>query len=386
MIAGVNCERREHMRYFDHAATTPVLPQAAQAVGEAMARFGNPSARYELGRAAAAGLEDARQKVADALGCEAREVIFTSGGTEGDNWAISAAKARKKGHIITSAVEHSAVLEPVKALAQQGYEVTYLPVDAAGQVSPDDLSAALREDTVLLSLMLVNNETGAVEPVGECVRRAKRFDSRIFCHTDAVQGFLKLPFTPKELGVDALTISGHKIGAPKGIGAMYLKKGVKLKPFILGGEQEGGLRSGTEPTVLAAGLGAAAEYGKENFARDTAALSAIRDYAGARLLAQVPQLQVVCRGEAPHILAVTLPGYKSEVVVRFLNDKGFCLSSGSACHRGRPSHVYAALGLPKPWLDGMLRLSFGPENTTGDVDALADALREAAESLFTTLS
>ena len=374
------------MRYFDHAATTPVLPQAAQAVGEAMLRFGNPSARYALGREAAGRLEDARQKVADALRCERGEVIFTSGGTEGDNWAVSAAKARKKGHIITSAVEHSAVLEPVKALAQQGYEVTYLPVDAAGRVSPDDLSAALREDTVLLSLMLVNNETGAVEPVAECVRRAKRFSGRIFCHTDAVQGFLKVPFTPRELGVDALTISGHKIGAPKGIGAMYLKKGGKLKPLILGGGQEGGLRSGTESTVLAEGLAAAAEYGRAHLAEHTAALSGLRDYAAARLLAQVPRLQVVCRGEAPHILAVTLPGYKSEVVVRFLSDRGICVSSGSACHRGKPSHVYAALGLPKPWLDGMLRVSFGPENTAGDVDELAQALQAATEELFTTLS
>lgn len=374
------------MVYLDHAATTPVLPQAAQAVGRAMERFGNPSARYSLGREAAGALEEARAQVADALGCGREEVVFTSGGTEGDNWAVSAARARKKGHIITSAVEHSAVLEPVKALAQQGFEVTLLPVDAAGKVSPDDLSAALREDTVLVSLMLVNNETGAVEPVAECVRRAKRFDPRIFCHTDGVQGFLKIPLTPKELGVDAFTLSGHKIGAPKGIGAMYLKKGVKLKPFILGGGQEGGLRSGTEPTVLAAGLGAAAAYGREHLTRHIAQLSGLRDYAAGRLPAQVPGLEVVCRGEAPHILTVALPKYKSETVVRFLSDRGVFVSAGSACHRGKPSHVYAALGLPKPWLDGMLRVSFGPENTREDVDALAQALEAAQSSLFTTLS
>lgn len=372
--------------YLDHAATAPVLPQAAQAVGEAMGRFYNPSSQYAPALEAARELADHRRTLATALGCQMEEVFFTSGGTEGDNWALRWATQKRKGHIITTAIEHPAVLEGVRDLAQRGFEVTYLPVDQAGHISLADFQAALREDTVLCSVMLVNNELGSVQPVAECCKAAKAYNKDIFFHTDAVQGFLKLPFTARELGVDALSVSGHKVGAPKGIGAFFLKKGSKLKPMVLGGGQEGGMRSGTESTALIAGLAAAVRYGMDAQKAERERLAELQDYAATRLHEAVPELEVIAKGDCPHILAVTLPGYKSEVVVRFLSDRGVYLSSGSACHKGRPSHVYAALGLPKPWLTGALRISFGPGNGRADVDALVQGLQEAKAMLFTTLS
>lgn len=372
--------------YLDYAATAPVLPQAAQAVGAALERFYNPSSQYAPGLEAARELADHRGRLAASLGCQPEEVVFTSGGTEGDNWAIRWAEQKRKGHIITTAVEHPAVLEPIKALAQKGFEVTYLPVDRSGQISAEDFRAALREDTVLCSVMLVNNELGSIQPVAQCCAAAKAFNRDIFFHTDAVQAFLKLPFTCRELGVDALTISGHKVGAPKGVGCMYLKKGSRLKPMVLGGGQESGLRSGTESTALIAGLAAAVEQGSKTFREETRTLDQLRDYAAKELKKALPELEFISQEGAPHILAVTLPGYKSEVVVRYLGDRGVYISSGSACHKGKLSHVYAALGLPKPWLTGALRVSFGPGATREDVDALVRGLLEAKTVLFTSLS
>lgn len=372
--------------YLDNAATTPVLPAAIRAAEEAMERWGNPSAQYSLGEQARKEVGEHRRTLAGALGCQPEEVVFTSGGTESDNWAVSFAARYRGGHIITTAVEHSAVLEPVKALAQKGFDVTYLPVDATGHVSAADFRAALREDTVLCSMMLVNNELGSIQPVAECAKAAKAFKQDIFFHCDAVQGFLKVPFTPKSLGVDALSLSGHKLGAPKGIGAMYLKKGSKLKPLILGGGQEGGLRSGTEPTPMIAALAAAVAEGSRRQTEEQERLAELRDYTAAKLRENIADLKVLSPGDAPHILAVTLPGYKSEVVVRFLSDLGVYISSGSACHKGKPSHVYAALGLPKPWLDGALRVSFGHTSTKEDADALVCGLQEAKAMLFTSLS
>lgn len=372
--------------YLDYAATAPVLPQAAQAVGEAMGRFYNPSSQYAPALEAARELADHRRTLAAALGCQPEEVFFTSGGTEGDNWALGWAHQKRKGHIITTAIEHPAVLEGAKDLAQRGFDVTYLPVDKQGHISVADFRAALREDTVLCSVMLVNNELGSVQPVAECCKAAKAYNKDILFHTDAVQGFLKLPFTARDLGVDALSISGHKVGAPKGVGAFFLKKGSRLKPMLLGGGQEGGMRSGTESTALIAGLAAAVRHGMDVQKAELERLTGLQDYAVTRLREAVPELEVIARGDCPHILAVTLPGYKSEVVVRFLSDRGVYLSSGSACHKGKPSHVYAALGLPKPWLTGALRVSFGPDSGEEDVDALVGGLREAKAMLFTTLS
>lgn len=377
------------LTYFDYAATTPVKPEAISAVVEALEQFGNPSSRYEYARQAAQRVKEHRQIVAKALGCKDSEVYFTSCGTEGDNWAIRRGvevNRRKGKHIITTAIEHSAVLETCKDLEQQGYEITYLKPDKTGHISVEELKAALRPDTVLVSMMLVNNETGAILPIAQCVKAVKAFDKNILFHCDAVQGFLKVPYTMASLGADLVTVSGHKIGAPKGIGALYIKTGVKLKPLLTGGGQESELRSGTEATAQIAGFAAACAAmlaDKDRLART----EAIRDYTLGKLKEALPKLEIISGGEvAPHICAITLPSYKSEVVVRLLGDQGVCISSGSACHKGKPSHVFAAMNLPKPWLDGALRLSFSPDSTAEEADRLVDALVCAAQSLFTTLS
>ncbi len=378
------------MAYLDNAATTKVSQTAAQAALEAMTMsFGNPSARYPLGGQAAKRLKTDRETVAKSLGCDSREIIFTSCGTEGDNWAIQAAiqKNRHVGrHIITTAIEHAAVLEPCKRLEQQGYDVTYLLPDENGSIRLDDLGAALRPDTVLVSMMLVNNETGAVLPVKEAAAMTRRLAPQAFFHTDAVQGFLKLPFTPKGLGVDLLTISGHKIHAPKGIGALYIRSGRLIDPMILGGGQESGLRSGTEPTAQIAALAAACAEGKANLQRDIAHMQELKAYTLGQLALRVPEAEQVGRGEAPHILALTLPGYKAEVLVRVLGDMGVCVSAGSACHRGKPSHVYAAMGLDKAKRDGSFRVSFSGDTQRTEVDAFLEALTEAKAKLFTSMS
>lgn len=364
--------------YFDYAATTPVCPAAAQAALSAMTEhFFNPSSVYAPARAAARQVEDDRAAVARALGCAPDELVFTSCGTEGNNWAIRAAlrlNRRRGRHIITTAIEHAAVLETVKDLSAQGFEVTCLRPDREGHIHPEDLRAALREDTALVSVMLVNNELGTVQDVARCAQIAKAFSSQILFHCDAVQGFLKVPFSPAALGVDLLSISGHKVGAPKGIGALYIRGGLRLPPLLTGGGQERGLRSGTEPTAQIAAFAAACrawEEHREDYARRTRAL---KNYALSSLTAALPALKVVSAGEAPHICAVSLPGYPSEMLVRALSDEGIYVSSGSACHRGRPSHVFAALGLPKQELMGVLRLSFSHENTREEIDALTAAL------------
>ena len=373
------------IHYFDNAATTPVRPEAVQAAVEAMTEgWGNPSSRYALGREAADRVAGWRRDVAAGLGCRPEEVFFTSCGSEGDNWAIRGAEElgkRRGRHIITTAIEHAAVLEPCRELERQGYEVTYLRPDREGNISLEELEAALRPDTVLVSMMLVNNETGALQPVAQAAQLLRRKQSAALLHTDAVQGFLKIPFTPKGLGVDLLTISGHKIGAMKGSGALYLRKGLRAVPLVRGGGQERGLRSGTEATPQIAALAAAASLGRERMEEHTAALTDLKAYALETFQRGVPGLAVVSPGDAPHICAISLPGYPSQVVVRWLSDRGFCVSSGSACHRGKASHVYAAMHLSKGVRDGVLRISFGPENTRQEVDQLAQALLEATRDL-----
>ena len=346
--------------YLDNAATTQTRPEAAQAAVTAMTEeWGNPSSRYAFGQEASGRLKEHRAQVAAGLGCRPEEVYFLSCGTEGDNWAIAAAveKNRRKGkHIITTAIEHAAVLEPIRELERQGYEVTWLQPDQQGIITAEQVEAALRPDTILVAMMLVNNELGTVLPVAETARAIRAARCPALLHCDAVQGFLKVPFTPEGLGVDTLAVSGHKVHAPKGIGALYIRRGLRLPPLIRGGE------------------------------RDLAHMRELKDYAARTLREQVPGLELIGAGTAPHILPVTLPGYKSEVVLRFLSDRGIYVSSGSACHKGKPSHVYAALKLPKPQLDGILRISFSYDTAREDVDALVQGLKEAQAQLFTSLS
>ena len=377
------------IHYLDNAATTAVRPEVVEAMLPYFGEFyGNPSTIYSLGASSKQAEEQARKVIGDSLGAPAQDIYFTAGGSESDNWALKAAAeayADKGKHIITSKIEHHAVLHTCQYLERQGYEVTYLKPDKTGHIAVDGLRAALRPDTALVSMMLVNNELGTVFPIAQCVQAVKDYDRGILFHCDAVQGFLKLPTVLTGLGTDLVTVSGHKLGAPKGVGALYVKKGVRLRPLLTGGGQEEGLRSGTEATAQIAGF---AEACRQIMADRTRLerTQAIKDYALDRLKAEIPKLEVISTGDAPHICAVTLPGYKSEVVVRVLGDQGVCISSGSACHKGKPSHVFAALGLPKPWLDGALRISFSPDSTRDEADRLVSALKGAADRLFTTLS
>ena len=369
------------MIYLDHAATTPVCQEAAQAALTAMTGgFGNPSSQYPLGREAAKAREAHRAVIAKALGCEPAELVFTSCGTEGDNWAIRSAVelGRKKGnHIVTTAIEHDAVLQPIRALEKEGFEVTWLKPDAGGHIDPEAVRAAVRADTILVSMMLVNNEVGTRLPVEAAAQAIKEKGSSALLHTDAVQGFLKVPFTPKDLGADLVTICAHKIRGPKGIGALYIRKALlpKVKPLLLGGGQENGLRPGTEPTAQIAAFAAAVEVWGADFPDR---IRAVKDYA-AQALAAIPGVTLISAGDAPHILALSLPDFSGQTLVEALGGQGVCVSSGSACHRGKPSHVFEVMPLPQKVKYGAIRVSFGPESTTSEVDELARLVRHICE-------
>ncbi len=375
------------MVYLDNAATTQVCPEAAQAALRAMTEdFGNPSSTHGPGRTAREMMKAARETVARSLGAAAEEIYFTSGGTEGDNWAIRGAcrLMRHKGkHIISSTVEHDAVRRTLDYMESQGYEVTRLSPGPGGAVSPEAVAAALRPDTVLVSLMLVNNETGAVTDIPAVAKAIRASGAPALVHTDAVQGYMKLPFAVKSLGADIMTLSGHKIHAPKGTGAQYVRRGVQLPPLMLGGGQEGARRSGTEnmPGILA--LAAAAEaYQADSSAGER--MAALRALAADRLTAAMPDA-VVIGGGAPHILCLSLPGYRSEVLLNSLDAMGICVSKGSACKRGARSHVLEAMGLPAKVIDGAIRVSLSRFTTEDDIRALCDGLKQAHDRLFKVL-
>ena len=377
------------MIYLDNAATTPVPKAVADAVYDVLLHHcGNPSSQYPAGQEMKKAVEGWRAVIAGALGCPPEHLHFTSCGTESDNWAIQAAlwQGRHTGrHIITTAVEHSAILEPCKLLAQQGYDVTYLKPGRDGNITVEQVANALREDTVLVSIMLVNNETGCVFPVAETARLLREKKSPALLHCDAVQGFLKVSCDPAGWGVDMMSLSGHKLGAPKGIGALYI--GPRLReprPLLPGGGQERGLRSGTEATAQIAGFATAVSLRLENYDAKLAHMTALRDYCREKLLAMGGVVPVGA-GTAPHILSVSLVGYPSANIVTELGMEGICISAGSACHQGRASHVVSALGLDKKTAAGVIRISFSPDNTTEDVDALCDALRRHRDNRFPML-
>ena len=368
------------MIYLDHAATTPVPREVADTMYEVLTKqFGNPSSQYQLGADMKKQVEGWRKTVAGAMGCEAKQLYFTACGTEGDNWAIQAAcwQNRHLGrHIVTTAVEHSAVLECCKWMEQQGYEVTRITPDGKGSITAEQVLEAVRPDTALVSVMMVNNELGNVYPIADIAKGLTAKNSKTLLHTDAVQGFLKVPFSAKALGADFITISGHKIGGPKGVGALYIGPRVRNpRPLLAGGGQEGGLRSGTEATAQIAGFAKAVELRTEGLADKLARMAELKAYAAERLTA-IPDLTVISDGTAPHILAVSLAGWPSQNIVNDLSAQGICISAGSACHQGKPSHVVAALKLPKRVAGGVIRLSFGPETTEADIDACAEALRK----------
>lgn len=375
------------MHYLDYAATTPVSQEAAQAMLAVLTRqFGNPSSQYRLGREAKMLVDDCRTMISKALDCKPEQLFFTSCGTESDNWAIHAAlhQNRRVGrHIVTTAVEHSAVLQCVKRLEQEGCTAAYIKPDAQGRITAEQVAAALREDTAVVSVMLVNNETGVRFPVEEIAALLK--DRPALLHTDAVQGFLKVPFTAKSLGADYISLSAHKIGGPKGIGALYIGGRAKnTQPLLYGGGQESGLRPGTEATAQIAGFAKAVEQRLSKLEEITQNLTECRAYAMEKLQS-IPDLKIIGPGDAPHILAVSLPGYPSQNIVSELSEREIYISAGSACHRGKASHVFTAMGLDKKTAAGTIRISFGPETTKADIDALAEALAEHQRTRFPML-
>ena len=368
------------MIYLDHAATTPIPKEVADAMYDVLVnQFGNPSSQYAMGLDMKKKVEGWRKTVADALGCDPKQLYFTSCGTESDNWAISAAcwQNRRVGkHIVTTAVEHSAVRETCKWLEQQGYEVTYISPDGRGNISAEQVLEAVRPDTALVSVMLVNNELGTVYPVSEIAAGLKKKNPQTLLHTDAVQAFLKVPCSAKTLGADFIALSAHKIGGPKGIGALYISSRVRNpKPLLSGGSQENGLRGGTESTAQIAGFAKAVELRQNSLAEKLAHMAEIKAYA-VEQLSLIPDLQLISDGTAPHVLSVSLVGWPSQNIVNDLSGQGICISAGSACHQGKPSHVIATLKLPKKVSGGVIRLSFGPETTKEEIDACVAALKQ----------
>ena len=374
--------QKEH--YLDNSATTQVLPAVAEKAVELMVKeFGNPSSLHTRGFQARKLLEEARAQVADALGAQPEEITFTSGGTESNNLVLfGAAQARRRlgNKIVTTAAEHDSVLNPCRALEQQGFQVVYLKPDSTGRLSEEALAQAIDEKTILVSVMLVNNETGAIFPVEAAGKAIRRKKAPALLHTDAVQGFGKLPFTVKRLGVDLLTLSGHKIHAPKGIGALYMKKGVRVLPRTLGGGQERGLRSGTESVPLICALGEAVKQlppARETLERVGELNSLLRQH-----LAQLPQVTIHSPEEGlPYVLNFSAGRVRGETMLHFLAERGVYVSSGSACGRAKPSHVLEAMGLPKEQVESALRVSFSRFSTREDVEALAEGLKLGLETL-----
>lgn len=366
------------MIYLDNSATTKPCEAAISAITNALTvNWANPSALYGFGIDAARELRNARNKVAAAMGAEPERVFFTSCGTESDNWAILGAVKRfgkKNKHIVTTAIEHHAVLNTMHELEAQGYEVTYLQPDESGRVTLEALRSALRKDTCLVSIMMVNNEVGSVMPIAQMAKLIHKLYPDTVFHTDAVQGFLKVPFNAKTLGADLITVSSHKIHGPKGAGALYISPRLRSFPaLILGGGQENNMRSGTEATPAIFGFAAAAAAGKESFARDI--------QNEAQLIARLVQVLSAIDGiivngshEAPHILSLAIPGVPTQNIINILQDADIYVSAGSACAKGHRSHTLKAMGLSPQVMDSSFRISICKDTTWEDLETLVHTL------------
>jgi cysteine desulfurase len=374
--------------YLDHNATTPVAPEVAEAMDRAVRElWGNASSVHHFGQQAKAAIDDARGHVASLLGADASEIIFTGGGTESDNFAIRGAaevlEATGRKHLIVSAIEHEAVLKTVAALGKRGWRVTLLPVGTTGIVSPDALRAVIGDDTALVSVMHANNEIGTIQPIAELVAIAKQHGALV--HTDAVQSAGKVPINVKALGVDLLSISAHKFYGPKGVGALWLRKGVRLTPFMTGGRQERNRRAGTENVPGIAGLGVAAQLARRKLADEATRLGRLRDRLEAGLLAHVPgaERNGAAEPRVPNTSNVSFDRIESESLLIGLDLEGVAVSSGSACSSGtlEPSHVLKAMGLPHLRTLSSIRFSLGAANTEADVDRVIKVLPPLVEKL-----
>lgn len=377
------------MIYFDYSATTPVHPEVVRTIQEVLTRYyGNPSSLHGLGVQAELLLSRARQQIADLLQVPKETIIFTSGGTESNNLAIkgTALRWQQRGkHIITTAIEHASVYEPAMQLRQMGFDVTVLPVDQNGQVHPEQVEKAIREDTILVSIMHVNNEIGTIQPIAKIGEMLKQYPKVQF-HVDAVQALGKIPVRPQELGLDLMSLAAHKFRGPKGIGILYKRETLDIDPLIAGGGQEGGLRSGTENVPYIVGMAKAMRLAIDEQEKTLAHVRKLKN----RLLERLRGLQGVVvnspvdeRLAVPHIVNVSCPGLKSEVIVHALEQRGFYISSRSACSSSeeKPSRVLLAIGASEAQASSGLRISIAKEHTAEDIDRLAAALDEVTKEL-----
>ena len=373
--------------YLDNSATTCVYQETADLVCDLMVNhYGNPSAMHQKGVEAEQYIRTAQETLAKILKVKEKEIFFTSGGTESDNWALvgtAMANKRTGNHIITSAIEHPAVSAPLAFLEEQGFRITRLPVNKEGLVDVNELEEAITPETILVSIMYVNNEIGSVEPIGEIGRRIKAKNPKTYFHVDAIQAFGKYRIYPKRMGIDMLSVSGHKIHGPKGVGLLYVGERVKIQPIVFGGGQQQNLRSGTENVPGIAGLAKAAEMLYSHFDEDHARLCACkrRFIEGVERLDQVKVNGLLPdapygEGTAAHIVSVSFAGVRSEVLLHALEDKGIYVSAGSACsaHKPQPSATLKAIGIDKSLLDSTIRFSFSVFTTEEEIDVCLQAL------------
>ena len=370
--------------YFDNSATTKVLDCVKDAVVDAMCvNYGNAAAKHRKGVEAENLIREAKKAIADTLKVQEKEILFTSGGTESNNTALigtALANRRAGKHLITTGVEHPSIYNTMSFLEEMGFEVTYLPVDHLGHISLEDLEKAIREDTILVSVMYVNNEVGAVEPIEAISQCIKKKNPKTLFHVDAIQAYGKYKIRPKKQGIDLLSVSGHKIHAPKGVGFLYIRDGVKIRPILFGGGQQKGMRSGTENVPGCVGLGVAAREAYKDFDARIEKLYTLREHliAGLKPLGGVTINGSEDRTNAPQIVSASFEGVRSEVLLHALEDKGVYVSSGSACSSNHPgiSGTLKGIGMKKELLDSTIRFSLGDLNTEEEVDYAIGVLGE----------
>jgi cysteine desulfurase len=377
----------ERLLYLDHSATTNLRPEVLEDMLPYYTQhFGNASSIYSIGRFGKKGIEEAREKVAKAIDAQTKEIYFTASGTESDNWAIKGvmkANEKKGKHLITTVVEHPAVLEPCKYLEEQGFEVTYLKVDQDGLISLEELENSIREDTVLISIMFANNEIGTIQPIKEIGEIARR--RGVYFHTDAVQAIGSVPVSVKDLNIDLLSLSAHKFYGPKGVGALYIRKGVKFSKFLHGGHQEKGFRGSTENVAGIVGLGKAIELATQNLEENRLKILTLREKIYHEIIEKIPHVRLNGHREKrlPGNLNFSFQFIEGESLLLMLDMKGVCASSGSACTSGSldPSHVLLAIGLPHEIAQGSLRISLGRMNNEEDVAYLMEILPPIVQRL-----
>ncbi|MBO6196489.1 MAG: cysteine desulfurase [Butyrivibrio sp.] len=376
--------------YLDNSATTRAYDEVAQLVARIMTEeYGNASSVHHMGTVSGNRLFSARETIADTLKVDPSEIVFTSGGTESDNTAIigaARANAWRGKHIITTSIEHPAVLESCQELVKEGFEVTYLPVDETGVVRLDDLKNAIREDTILVSMMFVNNEIGAVEPIAEAGKLIKSINEQIVFHVDAVQAYGKFRIRPKSMNIDLLAVSAHKIHGPKGVGFLYIKKGTKIVPICYGGGQQKGMRSGTENVPGIAGMALAAQMCYDDFDKKISTLYELKKYLMESLTERISDIRLngpECEKGAPHIVSVSIKGLAAETILNMLSSKEIYVSAGSACTSNNPhvSDTLKAIGLDKSLLESTIRISMSTQTTKEEIDYLLDVLSSQIETM-----